>query len=125
MKPNYKEVNYPYENLANPDHDQIPDAPSTYSTEKYETPKFKPNKYVPDHETPDIDAPKYEEKDAPSTYATSTYKPKEMEPTSYAEEKEASKYEITTKYYAEKKAYESEEKGDSYDKEITTKVYKK
>ena len=109
-------MNYPYENLANPNHDKIPEAPSTYATEKYETPKYKPNNYVPEHEIQDVDAPKYEEKAAPSTYATSTYKPKEMEPTSYATKYEVPKYEITTKYY--EKTYEKA--ADSYVKEDTT-----
>ena len=43
-----------FHQLVNPDHDEIPEAPSTYATEKYEPEKYKANKYVPDHETPDI-----------------------------------------------------------------------
>merc|ERR1712064_217115 len=38
VKPEYKEVNY--DKWKNPEHDKIPEKPSTYATEKYEVPKY-------------------------------------------------------------------------------------
>merc|ERR1712064_197291 len=57
VKPEYKEVNY--DKLKNPEHDKIPEKPSTYATEKYEEPKYKPKSYVPDHESSEVKVPKY------------------------------------------------------------------
>lgn len=120
MKPEYKEINYPYQNGANPDHDQVPDEPSTYATsEKYES-SYKPNNYEPKYQESEVNVPKYEEKEHDENpYEAPKYEEKPLEPSSYAPKYEVPKYEITPGYKYEKtestaEPYKEQSKEEAY-----------
>merc|ERR1711945_21680 len=113
VKPEYKEVNY--DKLKNPEHDKIPEKPSTYATEKYEEPKYKPKSYVPDHESSEVKVPKYEVKKHEDTpYEAPKYEKKPVEPSKVPEKYEVPKYEITPGYKEEEYKPSTEYKKEEY-----------